>query len=253
MPGEKQRRPLDPAKNRLKVHKGTNARTPPSKAGIQLAGSPATRPAKPKLRCKSARKSVIYYPRYVNKTPNLATTSAKNVYYIHGNYEYYLEKRRKGIIFHRVTHTSGKTYLYRQLYRLSTGKIVSNKFIPKKGGKFGIDVNLTGGKPSLYAKERALNAWLDPWGVKMLLAPSSWKKETTLYEWLFEVKGHKDFGRLYVRGILDIKPEHFRIRQYKAKYLNNAQWKLLESSRKPSGTSTAKPVLDTKWQKVLKF
>jgi hypothetical protein len=96
-------------------------------------------------------KSVIYYPRYVNKTPNLATTSAKNVYYIHGNYEYYLEKRRKGIIFHRVTHTSGKTYLYRQFARLSKGKITNNKFIAQKGGKFGIDVNLTGGKPNLYA------------------------------------------------------------------------------------------------------
>jgi hypothetical protein len=171
------------------------------------------------------------------------------VYYIHGNYMYYLEKRRKGIIFHRVTHTSGKTYLYRQLYRLSTGKIANNKFIAQKGGKFGIDVNLTG-KPTLFAKERSRNAWLDPWGLKTLLAPSSWKKETTLYEWLFEVKGHKDFGRLYVRGILDMKPEHFRIRQYKAKYLNNSQWKRLRNSRKPLGTSTAKPVLDTKWQKV---
>ncbi len=252
MPGEKERRPLDPAKNRLKTNRGTNARTPSPKPGIRLAGSPATRPAKPKLRCKSVRKSIIYYPRYVNITPNLATTAGKNVYYIHGNYMYYLEKRHKGIVFHRVTHTSGKIYLYRQLYRLSTGKIVGNKFISQKGGKFGLDVDLTG-KPTLFAKERTRNAWLDPWGLKTLLLPSSWKKETTLYEWLFEVKGHKDFGRLYVRGILDMKPEHFRIRQYKAKYLNNAQWKRLQSSRKPSGISTAKPVLDTKWQKVLKL
>ena len=253
MPGEKERRPLDPAKNRLKIHKGTNARTPPSKAGIQLTGSAATRQTKPKLRCKSVGKSVIYFSRYVNITPNLATTARKNVYYMHGNYMYYLEKRRKGVIFHRVTHTSGKTYLYRQLCRLSKGKIANNKFISQKGGKFGIDVDLTAGKSSLFAKERTLNAWLDPWGLKTLLPPSSWKKEATLYEWLFEVKGHKNFGRLYVRGILDMKPEHFRIRQYKAKYLNNSQWKRLLNSTKPSGTSTAKPVLDTKWQKVTKF
>jgi hypothetical protein len=248
MPGEKDSRPLDSAKKRLKVHKGTNARTPPSKAGIQLAGSRATRSAKPKLRCKSARRSVIYYPRWVNITANLATTSAKKEYYIHGNYMYYLEKR-KGPIIRQVTHTSGKTYLYRQFYRLSTGKIANNRFVSRKGGKFGIDVNQTG-KSSLYPKERRLNAWLDPWGLRTQLAPSAWKKGTTLYEWLFEVKGHKDFGRLYVRGILDMKREHFRIRQYKAKYLNNAQWRRLRNSRRSPSTSTAKPVLDTKWQKV---
>jgi hypothetical protein len=249
MPGEKERRPLDPARNRLKVNKGTNARTPARKPGIRLTGSPATRSAVPKLKCQSVTKSVIYYPRYVNKTPFLATTSQKNVYYIHGNYMYYLETRHNRFISSRATHTSKKTYLYRQYARLSKGKIAGNRFTSRKAGKFGIDVNLTA-KPKLYPKERKLNAWLDPWGVKALTAPASWKRQTTLYEWLFEVKGHKNFGRLYVKGILDMKPEHFRIRQYKAKYLNNSQWKRLLASRKPSRISTAKPELDTKWQKV---
>ncbi|MBW2341254.1 MAG: hypothetical protein JRF50_13075 [Deltaproteobacteria bacterium] len=218
-------------------------------------GKADVNPAGIKLRCEPYDESVYYGPVYTEQiSPYLARDPNTGLYFTHGNWIIFLEKKKQGKIFERVTFTTQHKYGVRQLRReFHEGKIDQSRFVTKEKTKFRLDIDVDDYEPAPI--ERELNSWVDAFGPAPLgvygVPSFEWKPDIYLQEWIWEVKEHMSFGRLFFKAILERRPSEFRIRQYAALELSPSKWDyLVDKSADPYDRSVRGPSLDTGWMKA---